>query len=363
VSAFSVLVADLETAVQQGHHDKRVAILRQVTDLFVGGAEAFSEEHVDLFGDVLARLIDQVENRVLAELSIKLAPVANAPGAVIQTLARHDEIAVAGPVLTQSVRLSDGDLLDIAKSKGQMHLGAISERARLAAAVTDVLVERGNATVVRKLSRNHGATFSDAGFSALAKRAECDAQLAEGLGGRVDLPPSVLRDLMAKATDAVRARLIAYASPAAHAEIQRALGVASARVAREVAAPRDFRRAESVIDGLHVTDQLDEAAVVQFAEAGRYEEMVVALARLCDAPIELIESLLQSISPDGLLLACRACDIHWQTFSAVVTKRVPHRPMSAVELEKARVDFLKLTPAMAKRIYRFWMVRDVAKKH
>jgi uncharacterized protein (DUF2336 family) len=360
VSALSVLVADLETAVQEGRHDKRVAILRQVTDLFVGGADSFNEEHVDLFGDVLARLIDQVENRVLAELSIKLAPVVNAPNAVIQSLARHDEIAVAGPVLTQSLRLSDADLIDIAKSKGQMHLGAISERGRLAAAVTDVLVERGDTTVVRKLSGNHGAVFSSAGFSALAKRAERDAQLAGNLGGRVDLPPSVLRDLVAKATDAVRARLIACASPAVHAEIQRALGVASARVAREVTAPRNFQHAESLIDDIQAMDQLDEATVVKFAESGRYEEMVVALARLCGAPIDLIESLMQSISPDGLLLACRACDIHWQTFSAVVTRR--SRPVSAVELEKTRVDFLKLTPPTAKRIYRFWMVRDTALK-
>ena len=78
---FQVLIADLETAIQDGHQDKRVAILRQVTDLFVVGAESFNEEHVDVFGDVLMRLTDQVENKVLAELSAKLAPVSNAPNA------------------------------------------------------------------------------------------------------------------------------------------------------------------------------------------------------------------------------------------------------------------------------------------
>ena len=64
---FGSLVADLESAIHEGQQDKRVAILRQVTDLFVVGAGGFNEEHVDLFGDVLTRLIDQVESKVLAE--------------------------------------------------------------------------------------------------------------------------------------------------------------------------------------------------------------------------------------------------------------------------------------------------------
>ena len=363
MSAFESLIVDLESAVQEGHQDKRVAILRQVTDLFVVGASGFNEEHVELFGDVLMRLTTQVESRVLAGLSAKLAPVANAPTALIQRFARDDEITVAGPVLSQSARLSDSDLIEIAKSKGQRHLGAISERVRLTAGVTDVLVERGDTTVVRKLSLNHGAAFSSAGFNALARRAETDDQLAVNLGGRVDVPPAVMRDLVAKATDAVRARLIAGASPEAQVEIQRALGMAAAQVAREVTAPRDFPRAEALIDEMKRAGQLDEAAVVKFANGGQYEEMVAALARLCNAPIDLIDSLVQNISYDGLLLACRACDIHWQTFSAVVTKRFSRRPMSGVEIEKARTDFLKLAPATAQRIYRFWMVRGAAQKH
>jgi len=32
-----------------------------VTDLFVVGADAFNEEHVELFGGVLTRLINQVK--------------------------------------------------------------------------------------------------------------------------------------------------------------------------------------------------------------------------------------------------------------------------------------------------------------
>ena len=361
VSNFQALISDLESAVQEGQQDKRVAILRQVTDLFVLGAEGFNEDHVDLFGDVLTRLTAEVETKVLAELGVKLAPIANAPNSIIQDLARHNEISVAGPVLSQSLRLSDSDLIEIAKSKGQMHLGAISERSRLAAAVTDILVERGDTTVVRKLSLNHGAAFSTAGFNTLARRAEDDEQLAENLGGRTDVPPAVLRELVAKATETVRARLMASASPESKARIQQALAAASTQVARQASASRDFRRAEALVAGMKEAGELDEAAVVKFANAGQYEEMVAAFAAMCGAPIDLIDPLVQNTSYDGLLLACKACEIHWPTCSAILSKRFPRRPMSAAEIDKARADFLKLAASTAKRVFRFWMVRGVTK--
>ncbi|HZD88990.1 MAG TPA: DUF2336 domain-containing protein [Pseudolabrys sp.] len=359
---FQTLIADLETAIHEGQQDKRVAILRQVTDLFVLGAASYTEEHVEVFGDVLARLADRVENKVLAELSGKLAPVANAPNAIIQNLARHDEISVAGPVLSQSPRLSEADLVEIARSKGQKHLGAISERAKLASAVTDILVERGDDSVVLKLSRNNGASFSNAGFNRLSKRAEDNAQLAQNLSIRVDLPPTMLRDLMTRATEEVRARLLAGSSPEARSALQKAIDEASAAVASEAAAPRDFRRAEKLIDSMKAHGQLEEATIVGFANSGEYEKMVVAMARLGLAPVSMIDQIVQTPSYEGLLTACKACDFSWKTFSAVLNKRFPGLPMPTAALDEACAEFHKMSSATAKRIYRFWLVQGVAKQ-
>jgi hypothetical protein len=49
--------------------------------------------------------------------------------------------------------------MEIAGAKGHAHLGAISERTRLAVAVTDILIQRGDTGMVRKLSQNQGAIF------------------------------------------------------------------------------------------------------------------------------------------------------------------------------------------------------------
>jgi uncharacterized protein (DUF2336 family) len=312
-----------------------------------------------VFGDVLGHLIRRVENEVLAELGTKLAPLENAPNGVIQTLAHHDEIAVASPVVTRSIRLTDHDLIEIASSKGQDHLGAISERKRIAAAVTDVLVERGSAHVVRKLSGNQGADFSDEGFRQLTARAVDDEHLAENLVQRVDLPANLLEGLVSRATDAVRGRMLAAAPSDRQAAIEAALASASGRVLRDAAAPRDFSRAEARIAAISRNGGFNETVIQQFANDRQYEETVVGLARLSSAPIKLIDQLMSQVRHDGIVVLCKAASIRWPVCSAILMNRFPKHEMSAGELERARSDYIKLSPATAQRALRFWRVRGV----
>jgi uncharacterized protein (DUF2336 family) len=113
------LIVELEEAITSGSSEKRVETLRRVTDLFLGEADRLNEAQVGLFDDVLCHLIRRIETKALVELSGHLAPVDNAPIEVIQRLARNDEIAVAGPVLAHSARLTTGDLVEIAGTKSQ----------------------------------------------------------------------------------------------------------------------------------------------------------------------------------------------------------------------------------------------------
>ena len=98
-----------------------------------------------------------------------------------------------------------------AGSKGQQHLLAISGRPSLDASVTDVLVTRGDRNVVHALARNSGARFSQTGFTELVERARDDEVLSEKLGMRVDIPVNLLRQIVQRATEIVRRRLLAAA--------------------------------------------------------------------------------------------------------------------------------------------------------
>ena len=111
----------------------------------------FSPRHVALFDDVIGCLIEQIEVKALAELARRIAPVANAPAGVVRTLAHHDDIAVAEPMLRRA-RLEEGELLRIAETKSQAHLLALSARRGVGETLSDILVARGNREVSRALA-------------------------------------------------------------------------------------------------------------------------------------------------------------------------------------------------------------------
>lgn len=359
--SFPSLLAELEFAVKTGTPEKRVETLRRVTNLFLGKADQLNEQQIGVFDDVLVHLMERIETKALVQLSKSLAPVDNAPIDVIRRLSCHDEITIAGPVLTQSSRLSDSDLLHVAKYKGQGHLLAISGRALLPEAVTDVLVERGDTPVHHALAMNSGARFSDSGFADLVKKSQKDEKLAERLGLRLDIPFELLRQLLARATDLVRSRLLASASPENHEQIQRALASIANEVRNEATRPRDFVRSDNIVLELNRKGKLTEAALVKFIEESQYEEMTATIALFCAAKSELIERLMKNVRHEGLIIACKAAKLSWPTVRLILQSRFSHHSISEQELIEAKDAFLELSQAAAQRSMRFMQVQATAK--
>jgi len=119
MSESQALIAELDSTLQRASSSQQVVMLRRVTDLFINGADAFGDEHVALFNDVIGRLIDKADRQALAELSNRLALIGNAPANVVDRLARHEDIAVAGPLLQKSNVVSNQTLIEVAGSKAE----------------------------------------------------------------------------------------------------------------------------------------------------------------------------------------------------------------------------------------------------
>jgi uncharacterized protein (DUF2336 family) len=353
MAARNSLIVELEDALQRGSTDRRAETLRRITDLFLGSADRFTSAQVALFDDVIGCLIDRIETRALAELGQRLAPVANAPERVIRRLARNDAIAVAGPVLAQSTRLEDADLVDIAKSKGQAHLLAIAGRRALGQAVTDVLVRRGNPYVKRNVAANPAASFSAAGYGELLASARADRTLAERMVRRADIPPAQFCALLTQATEEVRARLIAAAPPERHAEIRRVLERVSGEIAEGAAQPRDYGAAIRALLLEYPSGSLGEKEVAQFAATKAFERTVAALALLAAVPADLVERLMTGERLEPVLILCKAVQSKWPTARAVLQLR-PGPRVSAPALTEACDDFTRLSPSSAQQMLHYW---------
>jgi uncharacterized protein (DUF2336 family) len=353
MAARNSLIVELEDALQRGSTDRRAETLRRITDLFLGSADRFTSAQVALFDDVIGCLIDRIETRALAELGQRLAPVANAPERVIRRLARNDAIAVAGPVLAQSARLEDADLVDIAKSKGQAHLLAIAGRRALGQAVTDVLVRRGNPYVKRNVAANPAASFSAAGYGELLASARADGTLAERMVRRADIPPAQFCALLTQATEEVRARLIAAAPPERHAEIRRVLERVSGEIAGGAAQPRDYGAAIRALLLEYPSGSLGEKEVAQFAATKAFERTVAALSLLAAVPADLVERLMTGERLEPVLILCKAVQSKWPTARAVLQLR-PGPRVSAPALTEACDDFTRLSPSSAQQMLHYW---------
>ncbi|CCD88624.1 conserved hypothetical protein [Bradyrhizobium sp. ORS 285] len=357
---------EVQAAIATGSAERCSGVAERVASLFIAQARSLDVEQYALFADVFERLVNTIELRALAdagarialaELSAQLAPVPQTPVAVIRRLANHDDIAVAGPVLSESPRLTTEDLIDIANTRGEQHLIAVAGRWWLQEVVTDALLVRRFPSVSRKLMKNPGARISAAGFSIILSQALGDPELAIATGIRADLPSPLRRTLLQGASEAVKARLLASAPPHLYEEIRSAIAAATTDAERGMSRSRDFGGAKASVAQLKQTGKLNEAMLLDFARQRRYAETIAAIAELAKCSIELVRPLMQSLRSDGILVPCKVAGLSWSTVAAILDSRFVSGATKPEELIKLKTKYLELTLDEAGRLLKLWNVR------
>lgn len=351
------LIDELERSLVYGTTDQRMQALWRVTDLFVVGASRYNDEQISLFDDVIGKLASAIEGKARAKLATRLSTIATAPENLMRTLAFDDDIEVARPVLSTSVRLNDEELIANANTKSQQHLHAISQRGSLSEAVTDVLVTRGDTQVVHSVTRNRGARFSDAGFRMLVKRSSNDDLLAAEVGMRPDLPRQHFLTLLEKASATVRARLAAE-NPTAKSEVEGALNEVVGVISSEARnASADYTAAKALVEALHQSGRLGEVAVHGFARERKFEETAVALSLMCGVGIDVVERALLDPGHEVLLILAKIAGLSSTSAKAVLLLRAADRGMSAQDLDQALTSYARLGPETARRVLTFYNTR------
>jgi uncharacterized protein (DUF2336 family) len=352
------LVPGLDDIVKNGDPKRRGDAVLRLSELFVQGAANFNAGHVDLFDGILTTLAPQTEIEIRCELAERLSALTNAPPDLVRQLVREEEISIAGPLLRRSPLVDDTILLEIAGLRGQAHLMAISERPTLPPPLTDVLVRRGDRDVMRRVAGNAGAKFSQGGHLGLIRRAGDDGALALAVGLRSDLSPAMLKVLLACSPDVVRRRLLDAANPAAKSAISAALGELSGPPATP-GRHRDFAPAQRAIVKLHNAGGLNEAAMLGFAKAHKYEESVAALSAMSGVRIETLDQLVMGERHDPILILGKSQGFEWATVRAMISLRLgPGRAPAASDIEEARLNFERLAPTAAQRVLNFWRTRQ-----
>jgi len=320
---------EIEDTLRHAAPEKRHQTLRAVADLFLSSAPSLEETHVEVFDTVFETLLEDPHRSGLPELSQRMAPVGNAPPKLVKRLANDSDISVAGPVLAQSTRLSTDDLCEIARTKGNAHMLAMSTRADLTEPVTDILVHKGDQQVARSVASNRAARLSLQGLDKLVERAESDQSISASLSARPEIEPELLKTALSRAT--------------ARAELSSKAVAAAMRLAIT----------------LKQTNGLHDDQIAAFATNAEYENLVAGLAVRANLKYEVINNLMRSEKIAGVVLVCKSIGTPWKTAEAILRLALKRNDnITEAEIAHARRDFLDLSRATAERIVRFWHLRQ-----
>lgn len=354
----NTIIEELEEALSSRAIGYRAEALRRITDLFLGSAADYGEGEVALFDDVMVRLVGEMETTVRAALAHRLAAIPNAPQNLIRKLAQDEVIDVAGPVLTSSERLAEDILVQTAATASQDHLLAISKRAIVSEAVSDVLVERGDRAVALSTVANAGVRFSERGHGMLVERSRDDDLMAVGVFARQDIPRQHLLRLFDVASENVRRTLQSVEGPSAKL-LRDMLSDVSEHVQASVRRlSGDYTEARRAVEGLRRFGALDEAKVREFAATGRFDETTVALSVMADLPIEACERAMVQPRPELIMLLAKAIGLSWTTTKTILRLRAGAADPDDGNEQLAA--FTKLRPETARKAVQFLRLRGRA---
>jgi uncharacterized protein (DUF2336 family) len=348
------IIDELEFALKSDSIERHNSILKKVTALFLGNRDKINEEISSLFDDVIVRLVSHVERRARAELSWDLASISNAPINVIHRLASDDDITIAGPVLAQSPRLTDQNLVEVAKTKSQSHLGKVAERVQLSPMVTDVLVDRGNQKVVTKVASNIGACFSKTGMSMLVMRASGDDELTHAISRRPDVSHRMFKRLLSYATEQARQRMLVSAAPADREAINRVLTQIAAQTGSRTISQKEYAAAQRLVHSFSQDTAQTRSKVLQFANGSRIAELVAAMSILSGVPIELVSRLICDTEPFGAMVMCKAIGLESMVAHAVLSNLPGMSEDRDEKLSEMEEQYAHMSTESAERLLGYW---------
>jgi uncharacterized protein (DUF2336 family) len=355
MSTAKSFLRDLDDAVQRGSDESRARALWHTTDLMITGR--YSDAEIWTFGEVIARLADEIEVAARAQLAKRLARFDRAPVNIIHKLAFDDAIEVAGPILQDSERLEPYALVANVCIKSQPHMLAISKRQSIAESVTDVLVTRGDQDVVNSVASNNGARFSDFGFLHMVQRAEGDSILAEQLGLRKDIPRQVFQQLIAKASDDVKKRLEAE-RPDMTSQIKSSVTeVAGTLQSKFGPVSRSHFVAKRVVATQHQQGNLNENSISLYARSHKIDEVTIGLSLLCGLPGDVIERALLDRNREMLLILSKALDFSWATTMSMLFLGAKGHRITAKDLKDLESEFGRLNLETSRSVLEFYQSR------
>jgi uncharacterized protein (DUF2336 family) len=348
-------LAELIALAKEPSSSRRRDLLREVTDVFF--VEKYDNpSQAAAFDDIFQTLSAQMEEAVRVELAERFATSSEAPAGLMRMLAL-DAPSVARPVLERSRVLSEQDLLDVARTRGQEHLRAMSTRPDLSERVTDAIVETADDDTLGVLARNDSALLSRASHEVLVDRATHNPMLHEAVVLRASLPPDLLNEMYFMVEARLRSAILARNDELDPQTLEAALETSRKRLATQSGAlPPDFAEAEDFIRKLLARNAMTPPVLVKLLRSGQRTHFILALSESTGVDFNTARRVIERPDVDALAILCKCADFDrtlFLTFAILLWS--PKEAMGRAS-EYGQL-YSELTKEIASRTLRFWRVR------
>ncbi|MHA1108001.1 MAG: DUF2336 domain-containing protein [Alphaproteobacteria bacterium] len=257
--------------------------------------------------EILARDELPKVRRILAE---ELKDADKVPAAVVETLARDEDAAVAAPILEFSPLLSDELLLKIiAGDPVKGAVGAISRRNGVGAQVADAIVGSDDETAVASLLANSSAQIREETLDSLVERAENVSAWHKPLVRRPSLSQRAMKRLSEFVADSLLEDLAARED--IDKDTARVVGEAVRLRIRKAPAADESDTAGRKISAdvtpqqrardLHDAGKLDEETVLEGLGKGDRAFVSAALSLRAGVAPEIVQKIASMESAKGII--------------------------------------------------------------
>ncbi|HWA17462.1 MAG TPA: DUF2336 domain-containing protein [Devosia sp.] len=352
------MLSSLLELARQPDSDKRRELLGAVSDMFYAdGRDAIAEREMQLFAEVVTRLLKDLAEQDRAEFAGTVAPDGRTPRDVALALA-HDTASVAAPVLQHSQALTEEDLIAVARERDTDHRVAISKRADVGEKVTDALLDFGETEVMETLLDNSTSKLSPRGFTRITDRAMDRPELRQRLATRRDAPTEALM------------RIMPLLPPDVQAHAKALLAQGGGRL-DELAKSANSAMAKERLDG--AKRRLEIKALARKFEAGElpiYDfvenlvanhhalDLALGLAEISMLPEKQVGNAILSTEAEPLALICKALEIGSDGYGLAEALRRECMKLPPDIPEALFASYDKVNAEQAQRALRFVQVRS-----
>ncbi len=351
------MLEDLVGLARETSSEKRRELMGRVADHFVEGSEQYNDRELNLFGEVMSKLLEKSDAASRAALSEKVSRDANTPHGVTMQLA-SDEIEIARPMLENSPNLTSDDLMSLVDSKGTEHRVAISQRSDLNVEITDELIQHGECEVLRAISGNQHAPISDWGFGAIAEQASGDEQIQRNLASRKDMSLAAARNVLPLLPPGAQKQLAEMLEDDT-GELLALVGQAVRDTSVKTIENKIERiDAKQLLGQVKSGERSLDSVISYLAKQDRPMDCAMVVSKLTKIPEEQVASSLLKVNGQGIALLCKAINIGRDAFHDLAVMRYARLSLPSSKADELALVYEDVDVITAQRTLRFVNVRN-----